>query len=90
MYERRGGPAEAGGEVPGPEGEDAETWALQSVAGCFSAFKRLRATKWVVEALVRQLERLPRKARAHQLVRLLLETREESIPKEAVLGIWGN
>ncbi|KAG6599647.1 Zz type zinc finger domain containing protein [Phytophthora cinnamomi] len=72
-----------------PEGEDAETWALQSVAGVLQRVQEAPGDEVGVEALVRQLERLPRKARAHQLVRLLLETREESIPKEAVLGIWG-
>uniref|UniRef100_H3H1I0 Uncharacterized protein n=1 Tax=Phytophthora ramorum TaxID=164328 RepID=H3H1I0_PHYRM len=82
-----------------PEGEDAENWALQSVAGVLQRVQQAPGDECVVvalgvealsvETLVRQLERLPREAHAHQLVRLLLETREESIPKEAVLGIWG-
>ncbi|RLN86282.1 hypothetical protein BBJ28_00001846 [Nothophytophthora sp. Chile5] len=33
--------------------------------------------------------RLPREARALPLIRLLLESREETIPKQAMLGIWG-
>ncbi|KAL4159306.1 hypothetical protein PRNP1_005069 [Phytophthora ramorum] len=72
-----------------PEGEDAENWALQSVAGVLQRVQQAPGDEVSVETLVRQLERLPREAHAHQLVRLLLETREESIPKEAVLGIWG-
>ncbi|KAE8977345.1 hypothetical protein PR003_g25846 [Phytophthora rubi] len=72
-----------------PEGEDAETWALQSVAGVLQRVQEAPGDEVSVEALVRQLERLPREARAHQLVRLLLDAREESIPKEAVVGIWG-
>ncbi|KAL3672986.1 hypothetical protein V7S43_002283 [Phytophthora oleae] len=72
-----------------PEGEDPESWALQSVASILQRVQEASGDEVNVETLVRQLERLPREARAHQLVRLLLETREESIPKQAVLGIWG-
>ncbi|KAG7388818.1 hypothetical protein PHYBOEH_007680 [Phytophthora boehmeriae] len=72
-----------------PGGEDAETWALQSVASVLQRVQEAPGDEVDVETLVRQLERLPREAHAHQLVRLLLDTREESIPKQAVLGIWG-
>ncbi|KAF4318716.1 hypothetical protein BBO99_00007137 [Phytophthora kernoviae] len=72
-----------------PEGEDAESWALQSVASVLQRVQDSPGDEVGVESLVRQLERLPREAQTHQLVRLLLETREESIPKQAVLGIWG-
>ncbi|KAF1785193.1 hypothetical protein PC118_g9370 [Phytophthora cactorum] len=72
-----------------PDGEDAESWALQSVVSVLQRVQEAPGDEVSVELLVRQLERLPREARAHQLVRLLLETREESIPKHAVLGIWG-
>ncbi|POM67480.1 GTP-binding protein GEM, partial [Phytophthora palmivora] len=73
-----------------PGGEDAESWAMQSVASVLQRVQEAPGDEVSVEVLVRQLEQLPREAKANQLMRLLIETREESIPKQAVLGIWGN
>ncbi|EEY58823.1 uncharacterized protein PITG_11797 [Phytophthora infestans T30-4] len=72
-----------------PNGDDTESWAPQSVASVLQRVQESPGDEVSVELLVRQLERIPNEARAHQLVRLLLESREESIPKHAVLGIWG-
>ncbi|OWZ12433.1 hypothetical protein PHMEG_00014410, partial [Phytophthora megakarya] len=72
-----------------PDGRDGERWAVQSVASVLQRVQEAPGDEVSVELLVRQLEQLPRQAKANQLMRLLIETREESIPKEAVLGIWG-
>ncbi|OWZ17363.1 hypothetical protein PHMEG_0008707 [Phytophthora megakarya] len=72
-----------------PDGRDDERWAVQSVASVLQRVQEAPGDEVSVELLVRQLEKLPRQAKANQLIRLLIETREESIPKEAALGIWG-
>ncbi|RLN92620.1 hypothetical protein BBJ28_00023382 [Nothophytophthora sp. Chile5] len=54
------------------------------------ALGRAADDDWALQStLVHLLERLPREARALPLIRLLLESREETIPKQAMLGIWG-
>ncbi|POM65289.1 Zz type zinc finger domain containing protein [Phytophthora palmivora] len=67
-----------------PGGENAESWALQSVASVLQRVQEAPGDEVSVEVLARQLEQLPREAKANQLMRLLIETREESIPKQAV------
>lgn len=67
---------------------EAERWALQSVARVLRWLQEAPGNEVNVKVLVQELERLPQEARAYQLVRLVLDTREESIPKHVVLGLW--
>ncbi|CEG47947.1 uncharacterized protein PHALS_05270 [Plasmopara halstedii] len=71
------------------ESDEAENWTLQSVAKVLQQLQQAHGDEVNVAVLVRRLEQLPREAHAHDLVHLLLETREETIPKHAVLGLWG-